>query len=407
MPTFYFRALTENGEIVDGSIDAESRDKALAEIRQSGRLPIDASESPSRGLRRFGALPWADRAAISRQDVTLLASALATLLAAGMPLDASLRMLERTTQKDALRNAVRRLCHDVQKGRSLSQAFASQGGVFDSYFVNVVRAGEASGNMAAALQRLARALETEDSLRKSVIASMTYPALLSVVAVLAILFLLVVVVPEFVPLFEDLATSLPLATRALFWLSDMLRAAWWVAAILLFVSLAAFARWRKEDKNRRRMSRWVLGVPVVGQLLQSYVAAQFARTLATLLESGVGLLHGMRLAIDVIGNTVIREELEACIDGIRGGEGLRTLLAQAPHVPALAVELVAVGEQTGQLPSMLAKVAELCDEEVRRKLKHLLSLLEPALILGLGAIVGGIITAILTALLGLNDLVSM
>ncbi len=147
--------------------------------------------------------------------------------------------------------------------------------------------------------------------------------------------------------------------------------------------------------------------PVVGQLIQSYAAAQFARTLATLLESGVGLLHAMRLAVDVVGNVVVREELEACIDGIRSGAALRMLLAEAKHLPPIAVELVAVGEQTGQLPSMLGKVAELCDEEVRGKLKHLLSLLEPALILGLGAIVGAIITAILTALLGLNDLVSM
>jgi general secretion pathway protein F len=408
MPIFYYKALTQDGEIVDGCVDAESREKALSEIRFSGRLPIDASESLANPWSlRFGTPPWGNRGATSRRDVTLLANALATLLAAGMPLDASLRMLERTTRKDALRNAVRRLCQDVQKGRSLSQAFASQGGPFDDYFVNVIRAGEASGDIAGTLQSLAGTLEAEDALRKSVIASMTYPVLLSAVAVLAILFLIIVVVPEFVPLFEDLGTGLPFATRALFWLSDVLRATWWAAGILLFVASAAFATWRKKANNRRRLSRWALRLPVVGQLVQSYVAAQFARTLATLLQGGVGLLHAMRLAVDAIENSVIREELEACIDGIRGGVSLRTLLARVRHMPPLAVELVAVGEQTGQLPSMLAKVAEVCDEEVRRKLKHLLSLLEPALILGLGGVVGAIITAILTALLGLNDLVSM
>ena len=278
MPIFYYKALTENGEIVDGSIDATSREEALAEIRLGGRLPIDASESPSRRWDGFPGLPWREGRGISRRDVTLLASELATLLGAGMPLDASLKMLERTRHDDRLRNVVRRLCQDVQKGRSLSHAFGAQGGLFDAYFVNVIRAGEASGDMPSALQRLARSLEAETALRKSVAASVTYPALLGVVAIVALLFLLIVVVPEFVPLFDDLSATLPLTTRALFWLSDQLRAWWWLVAVLPFASAALFARWQREAGNRRVLCMWLLRMPVVGELVQSYVCAQFART---------------------------------------------------------------------------------------------------------------------------------
>jgi general secretion pathway protein F len=279
--------------------------------------------------------------------------------------------------------------------------------LFDAYFVNVIRAGEAGGDMAGALRRLAESLDAEASLRKSVVASVTYPVLLSVVAIVAIFFLLLVVVPEFVPLFDDLSATLPFATRALFWLSEQLRIWWWLVMLAPFAAVGAFVRWHRETANRRRLATWILRSPVVGELVQAYVVAQFTRTLATLLESGVGLLQALRLAIDVVGNPVIKEELDSCVDGIRGGGALRTLLAQARYIPPLAVELVAVGEQTGQLPGMLVKVADVCDGEVRGKLRHLLSILEPALILGLGAIVGAIITAILTALLGLNDVVSM
>jgi general secretion pathway protein F len=407
MPTFYYRAVSSDGAVIDGATDATCREDVLAELRRAGHLPIVANEA--RGGRRWVSLLAAApsrRPRIKPSAVTLLTSELATLLGTGMPVDTSLRMLARVTENDTLRETVQRLHADVQEGNGLAHAFANQPYVFSSFFVAVVRAGDATGDMPGALRRLARSLESRDELRASVKASLTYPVLLTAVAILSVVFLLLVVVPQFVPLFADVSGVLPAMTSLLFWTSDVLRSHFLL--LLLLGSFAAASAWAvmRSPGHRRTLATTAMRLPVVKELIRSFETAQFARTAETLLHGGVPLLNAMRLSAGVVSNPLIRDELTTCINGIRDGTSLKRLLEATREIPRLAVELISVGEQTGRLPEMLAKTADIYDAQVRSDLRRLLTLLEPALILGLGAVVGGIIASILTALLALTDVVA-
>jgi general secretion pathway protein F len=407
MPRFYYRAVSSDGSLIDGSTDAASRDDVFAELRRAGHLPIVADEA--RGAHRWTSLlsaGLARRKPIKSSAVTLLTSELATLLGAGMPVDTSLRMLARVTDNPALRETVERLHRDVQQGQGLAQAFANQTGVFNSFFVAVVRAGDATGDMPGALRRLARSLESRDELRASVVASLTYPLLLTAVAILSVIFLLLVVVPQFVPLFADVSGVLPASTRLLFWTSDVMRSQWVLLLVLCAIAAASGWAYVRSPENRRSLAKTAMRLPLVNELIRSFETAQFARTAETLLNGGVPLLSAVRLSAGVVANPLIRDELTTCINGIRDGTSLKRLLEATREIPRLAVELICVGEQTGRLPEMLAKTADIYDAQVRGDLKRLLTLLEPALILGLGAVVGGIIAAILTALLALTDVVA-
>ncbi len=406
MPIYLYKALTTSGETLIGEIDAPSKSIAIDRLQHAGHIPLSAVEKKGKGKSSF--LDFKniiDRDKVSAKDITLFTRELSTLLQAGLALDHALTTLEEISPHPALKKMLANINQQVKGGEPLSTAMEAQGQTFSKLYLNTIRAGEAGGSMHVVLERLADYLERSDELRNEVLSALLYPAILFMVAILSIFILLSFVVPQFVPLFEDVGQALPLLTQVVFTSAEFIQSYWWVilAAVIFFI-------WTVDKKlqnpvTRMRWDDWCLNVPLYGELITKLDVARFSRTLGTLLINGVSLLISIGIVKDVISNRVLARTINEAAKGLEQGRGLAKHLAQSNRFPQLAIQLIHVGEETGQLESMLLKTADIYDDESKTTIKRLLTLLEPVLILGLGAIIAVIIISILMAILGLNELV--
>lgn len=407
MPLFHYKAIAADGKPVAGEMEAADAQQVIAALRSTGHLPVSSEPASSRAdvaelWRRLKR--WRER--IKRADVTSITRELATLLNAGLPLDASLKILTRqTAEGGSLRALLKRVHDDVQGGKSFSSALSTHGNVFDPFYVNLVRAGEAGGSLAEVLDRLAAHRERSDAFRATVIASLTYPAVLVGVAAISLFVLTTFVIPRFIPLFQEAGDTLPLLTAVVFAVSEQARRWWWLLVAGAISAKLAADRWLALPANRLRLDRRLLRAPVLGEVVLFAETVRFARTLETLLRNGLPLLAALELAKNVQRNAVVVGVIDAAVAGVRSGGRLAAGLASGRVLPELAVELVTIGEESGQVEEMLDKIAETFEARAQQKLKRLITLLEPALILGLGGVIAIVIVSILMAMLGLSDLV--
>ncbi len=406
MPIYLYKALTTSGETLIGEIDAPSKSIAIDRLQHAGHIPLSAVEKKGKGKSSFLDLKKIiDRDKVSAKDITLFTRELSTLLQAGLALDHALTTLEEISPHPALKKMLANINQQVKGGEPLSTAMEAQGQTFSKLYLNTIRAGEAGGSMHVVLERLADYLERSDELRNEVLSALLYPAILFMVAMLSIFILLSFVVPQFVPLFEDVGQALPLLTQIVFTSAEFIQSYWWVilAAVIFFIWIVD-----KKLQNPVTRMRWddlCLDVPLYGELITKLDVARFSRTLGTLLINGVPLLISIGIVKDVVSNRVLARTINDAAKGLEQGRGLAKHLAQSDRFPQLAIQLIHVGEETGQLESMLLKTADIYDDESKTTIKRLLTLLEPVLILSLGAIIAIIIISILMAILGLNELV--
>jgi len=293
----------------------------------------------------------------------------------------------------------------VQSGKALSTALEAHGDAFDALYVKLVRAGEASGSLAQVTGRLADHREQSDAFRSSVVSALTYPAALVCVALLSIAVLMTFVIPRFIPLFSDAGETLPLLTRVVFGIAEVFRGYWWLMLLLIVAAKIAADRWLAVTANRERVDAWLLRAPLVGQAILYTATVRFTRTLETLLRNGLPLLAALTLVRELARNRVLAKAIDSAISAVRGGGRLAAALKREQVLPDLAVEFIMVGEESGQLEEMLGKAADMFEARAQQRLKRLITLLEPALILGLGAVIAVVIVSILLAMLGLNELV--
>ena len=407
MPVFRYKAVSgKRGDILRGMIEAPSRELALARLESAGHLLISAEQvGAGRSFEPGRLLAWRRRDRINRKDLALFTRELATLVQAGLPLEQSLQTLSRLNLAAPVQRLTTGLLETIRGGASLSDALAGKSGVFGNLYINMVRAGEAGGALDTVIGSLADYLERMAALRMHVISALIYPLILLSFAVLSLLVLMTFVVPEFVPLFEDAGQNLPWLTQAVFALSSLFQQYWWSA-----LPAAAAALWflharLSQPASRLRFDAWCLRLPWIGVVVKQVETARFSRTLSTALANGVPLLTAVGLVREVLGNRRMAEVLDAVQAGLEQGQSMSKPLAASGVYPELATQLIAVGEASGQLEAMLAKVADIYDKEVQTAIKRLLTVLEPALILGLGALIALIIVSVLLAVLSLNALV--
>ena len=407
MPVFRYKAVSGNGgDVLRGEIEAASRELAVARLQSMGRLLISAEEIGAKrlfNLKRL--LVWRQRNRINRQDVALFCRELATLVQAGLPLEQALQTLGRLNQAAPMQRLSVDLLDKIRGGASLSGAMADIADVFDPLYINMVRAGEASGALDVVIGRLADYLERMAALRAYVISALIYPAILLGFAVLSLLVLMTFVVPEFMPLFEDAGQSLPWLTQGVFAVSSLFQQYWWGLLVLLAVMAWYINRLLAEPAYHLRFDTWCLRLPFIGKVIQQIETARFSHTLSTALGNGVPLLTGVRLVRKVLGNRRMAAGMDAVISSLEQGQSMAGPLQESGVYPDLAIQLITVGEAGGQLEAMLAKVADIYDREVQTAIKRLLTVLEPLLILGLGALIALIIMSVLLAVLSLNALV--
>ena len=401
MARFMYRVVKLDGEELEGEQEAADEATLIRRLQTEGLIPLRIR--PAGGLRaRFARQR---RRALTPRDVTLVTRQLATLLQSGLTLDRSLQVLADLTREETVKRVLSDVQQRVRGGAAFSAALEAQDGQFPVLYVNMVRAGEASGALDEVMGRLADYLERSAELRATVVSALVYPSILLFVAALSVVLLLAFVVPQFTVLFDNMGAALPWPTRIVVGAGDLFRHYWWALLVGVAVAAVLIERALQNPERRRRFDYRVMALPLFGDLLWKMETARFCHTLSTLLKNGLPLLSGLKLAQQVVGNRKIGDGLSAVSEDLKHGRGIAGPLAQHNVLPHLALQMIRVGEESGTLDAMLAKVADLFDRETRASVQRLLTLLEPALIIGLGALVAGIIVSILLAILGANELV--
>ncbi|MFQ5466686.1 MAG: type II secretion system F family protein [Kiloniellaceae bacterium] len=341
---------------------------------------------------------------MARQDVVSFTRELATLLQAGLPLDRALSIMLELAVTPPVRDVTDAIREAVRGGATLADAMQVHPEVFPNYYVGMVRAGEAGGTLESVLVRLAESLKRAQATRESVRSALRYPALVVVMAGVSLAVLMTAVIPEFRPLFEGSGAAMPTSTRVIIWISDFLAAYWWALALVAVAAALALRQHNRSPDGRLRWDTWLLRAPLLGRLVVKVEAARFSRTLGTLLGNGVGVLNAMSMTIDTLENRAVASAVAKAQGRLAKGEGLAEPLMETGVFPGLALQLVRVGEETGRLDAMLLRIADIYDEEVRREIERLLSLLVPAVTLSLGLLIAGIIGSMMAAILSTYDL---
>jgi general secretion pathway protein F len=403
MKAFRYQAMELNGAPAHGVIEAEDRKGALQLLSERGLFPsqlepcsqraesdvppVAVAEARPAGIR-FGS-------GVRRKEITAFTREIAALLEAGIPIPQALDGLGEEEENAALKTVVLNLSESVRKGASLSSAMEEHPALFDKLYVSMVRVGEEAGALQKVMAYLAGLLEHEDEVRGEVVAAISYPCFVLAFGIFTVVILLTVVLPRLFSMLEGMVAALPLPTLILLRTSGFLKTNWWWVLLLLGAAIAGAVGFFRSPQGALLWDRWKLRLPLMGGVFRSAALSRFARTLGTLVKSGVSLLPALKIVENTIGNLVLAQLISRVSEDTRGGDSLAAPLRKLGIFPKNAVQMISVGEETGRLDEMLLKVAEIEERHMRTKTKTLVSLLAPALILVVGAMVGFMVIALL------------
>ncbi|HVV96939.1 MAG TPA: type II secretion system inner membrane protein GspF [Rhodanobacteraceae bacterium] len=400
MTLFYYKAVTPSGETLEGQMDVGTHDEAIGKLQDAGNIPLEVREADSgdsAGL--FAAL--FKRATLREAQVVQFTQQLATLLGAGQPLDRALQILLDLPEGEKAKRMLERVRDQVRGGTPLSDALEAEHGSFSKLYVNMVRAGETGGSLDNTLARLGDYLERSRQLRSSVINAMIYPAFLVGMVIFSLMILLVYVVPQFAPMFADMDIEMPLITKIVLAVGSTLQSFWWLIIVLIVLGVGWFRRQMANPEARLKIDERLLKMRIVGDVTRKIETARLARTLGTLLKNGVPLLTGLATARNVMTNTVLAQSVEQAAEEVKTGGGLGYALAQSKRFPKLALQMISVGEESGELDTMLMKVADTFDIEVKNTLDRLLAALVPATTIVMTVVVAMIMLAIVLPIMNI------
>jgi len=401
MPIFYYRAADSAGNVISGNVESRDERAVVQHLHEGGLIPLSISlkEPCEPTWRSF----LSGRRRISRTELVHFTNELAVLLQAGLPLDRSLKILREITKRPELKATLDQVYRDVQAGKSLSEALARHR-AFSPFYLSLVEAGEVGGFLEIALQRLGDYLKAVGEFRHHLLTSLIYPLVLAGVGGLSIILMLLWVVPRFEMFFLEMGQSLFWSTRFLLALSAAFRSFWWAG--LLLIALAAFLLFRyfHTPQGRLALDRWRLKAPFWGDLTQGVAAAFFAKTLGTLLKSGVPLVTALEVVTTSVSNRYLARSLDTVVDDVKKGQSLSGRLRKSALFPELFLEMIAVGEETGRLADMLLNASDSLESDARTRVRRLLAVLEPALILTMALVVGFVIVSLLLPILNLYEI---
>ena len=399
MATFFFRAVASDGKVRSGRLTGDNEKLIARELRQQGLIPVYVGVAPKETsfeikLPSFGK---------GRRDVLFFTQELATLLTAGVPLDRALSITGELTERPAFRFIVLDILRVLKGGKSLAESLATHPEYFSELYVNMVRAGEASGAVAVIFERLADFERSRDDLRNYIVSSMIYPALLAMVGLGSILILLTFVVPRFAAVFSDSHLKIPVPTKMMLEASAFIQAYWWIGVAALVASIVLWTTYTRTVAGRLWWDGARLKIPMLGETLLKAETARFARAMATLVANTVPLVQSIAIAAATLNNKIISGALEGVAQGVKRGEGIAVPIRKSGVFPPLASHLLTVGEETGRLDQMFARMADIYETDTRASIKRFTAIFEPLVILVMGVIVGAFILSMLLAITSIND----
>lgn len=402
MAEFFYKAATRDGQTVEGAMDGKDERTVVLNLHQMGYIPIRISpaEAGEEGFRVSSLIPR--RVGIG--DLLAFTQEFSTLLSSGLPIDRSLRILGSLTENRRLREAVRDILQRVEGGSSLAEALGFHSGIFPKLYANMIRAGETGGFLETIFSRLCHYLQSAKEVRETLISVMIYPLILTFVSGISIIILVTFVVPRFATMFSDMGQAIPIPTQIVLAISHYVREYWWVGLGGAFLVYSGLRVYTQQEERKARWDQFKLKWIIIGDLIRKVEVARFARTLGILLQSGVSILPALHLVRDISQNRAVSGAIGAIHDRLREGKGISKSLEETGVFPPLAVHMIGVGEETGRLDEMLIKVAEVYEENVQNGLKRFVSLLEPAVILIMGGLVGFIVISILLAIFSLYEI---
>ncbi len=407
MTLFNYKATDPNGKIVTGTQDASDEKGVVAALHAQGYIPIritSAAKVSSRLSLKWEASTFSILKKVSDKDILRFTEDLATLLGSGLTLDRSLQILRDASDKQALKAVLSGVLKAVQKGRYLSDALADHPKEFSQFYLNMIKAGEAGGFLDLILDRMSIYLRDIGDLKDYIVSAMIYPLFLLCIGGISMLILLTYVIPKFAVIFADLGQALPLSTQLLLGAAAFLRRYFLLLLTILVVAIFAGRRFAMSAAGRYRIDSFFTRLPVAGAFIRELETARFARTLGTLIRSGVPILGSLTLVQGVISNRVIAESLDGIRERVREGDALSKPLADSNMFPQLATQMITVGEETGRLDEMLFKIGDIYEKKVRSFIKKGMSLMEPAVILAMGIIIGFIVISMLMAIFSMNEI---
>ena len=401
MPQFSYKAMSRDGKPHDGIIEAEGLELASRQLRARGltllKLEAGGSVAANSGPKASGKAP-------GRQEILSMTSELAVLLRAGLPLDRALKVLIDMAVQPQMNQLLNDLLTAVKGGKALSQALQPYEQVFGTFYINMVRSGEAGGHLSEVLNRLVEYLENAKANRDTVVSALIYPAILAVVSVLSIVMMLGFVVPQFETLFEDMGEALPPLTQMVIAGADFIKS-YGLVMLVILVGLGIYLRkWSSTEEGKISLHRSLLNMPLAGGIIFEFEVSKFARTVGTLIGNGVSLLKAISIAINTVDNQVIKDALQVLPPAVKAGKRMSVALDETKMFTPMVIQMIRVGEESGSLDQMMLELAKVFDGHVQSGVKRGLALLEPVLILGMGFIIAVIIIAILMGILSVNDL---
>jgi general secretion pathway protein F len=405
MPRFRYKAVNGAGEVQEGELDAASESEAVRQLQSMGLLPIRAEEAKASNLRDLLSLDIGlSRRGLSRREVMLFTRELATLLDAGIELERAFDILQLLSERESVQRVLAQILDEMRGGSTLADTLSRHPGSFSNMYVSLVRAGEAGGALDAIVARLAVFLEQSESVKEEVKSALIYPMVLLGTALLSVVVLVGFVLPSFKPLFDGAGKKLPVPTQIVMAVGEALSTHWWVFLLGFIVVLLGMRIMLRTETGRLRWDAGILRLPVFGGLVTGVETARLSRTLGTLLGSGVAMLPALEIAGGTVNNQAYRTGLAGVGDAVKSGKRLSDELAETDVFPELGGHLVRVGEESGKLDVMLLKIADIYEQDSRRSVQRLLAILTPVMTILLGALVAGIISSILLAILSINEI---
>jgi general secretion pathway protein F len=402
MPVIRYKGLDARGKQVSGILDAADAKALRATLRTTGVFLTEILQETEGGsIAKREVRLFSGR--IKVLDIAVMTRQLATLIGAGIPLVESLTALVEQVEKEKLKKVLSKVRERVNEGASLADAIGDHPKVFAPLYVNMVRAGESSGTLDLVLSRLADFTEHQVRLRSKVMGAMMYPIIMIIVGIIIVSVLFVVVVPKITKIFDNLKSTLPLPTQILIGTSNFIKNYWWLILIVVVGTTFLLLRYFRTERGRLRWDQFVLRLPIFGPLIRMIAIARFTKTLATLLASGVPILTALNIVKNVLGNKVLEAVIDEARVSIQEGESIAAPLKRSGQFPPIVTHMIAIGEKSGELESMLTNVANAYDSQVEAKINTLTSLLEPIMIVCMGGVVGFIVFSILLPILKMNQ----